>query len=555
MINDSRNALTDFDMSLALTQIAINSQLEAAWKTWKGRKNIGITIDIFKGRKVKDGPLFDSKYGISVAMGAPRVNLSLEQGLRGQVLVTLPLSSGYIRYQDEFSPSGDSTCKIIDWGVSFVTDIGKEPIDLELLRIIDAEAADAVQQVVSQPGISDSIFSIEYLFLKLTGIDLEAQSNRYFAIPSKTQDEQGNEIDTPVPAIARLKESLGYLLEGDLGKFMIGTVVRRNPQQSVPTFALTDLIFNIHKNLSAPDLGTLDYLGRFGGGKLPENAAQLADDSFKDTWVRPEMVDGTTDLVSGVMAIRRDKFLDGYLIPEFEKYLGNSPDATGLTRTFASSNSKRNSKRTLIDQIIDQNGGYWLTIALQPGSDTLALSGRIYSSIVYTEHTLGPAGMETARLEAAGERTISGTIKLTAQGIAPKFGVKSQLTYAISEFRVTKQEASGFGKVTDAISKIGKLFGGESLLDMLGNFTQSYNEMVTRSLNNALSNVNLDLSQQAFVPPGGGVLTFRDLHFSDKTGDLMFNVIYQAVRSNLQPEVAPAVLEQTPAFAVPLPVR
>lgn len=46
------NVLSDFDICLAVTQQAINSQMVCAWDAWKRRQNFSDKVRIFKSQEV-----------------------------------------------------------------------------------------------------------------------------------------------------------------------------------------------------------------------------------------------------------------------------------------------------------------------------------------------------------------------------------------------------------------------------------------------------------------------------------------------------------------------
>jgi hypothetical protein len=512
-VKDSANVLTDFDLCLAIAQLAINSQMEYAWKAWKRRKQFSDKLEIYP--KKEDGT--PSKFGLTAVVAPLDVNLNVENGKLGQVKVTLTLQSGTVHYYDEEREEAADQA-ISNWSVSFITDLDKKPVDLAALALIDPDIHDAAKQTISDTGLSDDVFSIEYLFMKLTEVDLLLADNKSVSIPEG------------VSSYARTKalSSLNHLIQGDMGEFMLGTVVRRNTLHQTPTFAMTDFIFDVHANWTAADAATLNYLGMFSGRNLPSNinAARI---KLSDNWVRPAMIDGTEGLVSGVMAIRKEVFLDQYLMPQFISELGVNPVIDGLKRRFAIQSSSSHTTRDLVDRKVDESRGYWLEIAIVPGSGMLSISGSIDGSFTYTEHTLGPAGMETARLEASGSKSISGSVALSTPGGTSAFSVDSKLSYSFGDLQLHK-DADGFGKVENAFSYIPKLLGISkgTLLEMLGQIVAGNVERLNAALQNALGDIAVDMSHHHFIPPGGGVFTFQNLRFSDQTGDMMFDMIYKA---------------------------
>lgn len=250
----TKNSLDDFDMCLAVAQAAIDSVMEDAWEAWKERNFKG-TIEIFKD--IDEGKIIDSPYGLSVEIEPLQVSLAVLGGKLGQVKVTLPLKSGKVVYYNK-TRREDAAHQFANWSISFVTDLDKKPVDLKTLAQIDPATHDKAQAVIRNTGLDEGVFSIEYLFLKLTEVELLVTDNKYIQIPNN------------VPSAAREQTliSLNMLLQKQLGEYILGTVVRRNTKQATPTFALTDFVFNVRANWQAAEASTLEYLGEFSGRGL-----------------------------------------------------------------------------------------------------------------------------------------------------------------------------------------------------------------------------------------------------------------------------------------------
>lgn len=520
-MTDSRNALTDFDLCLALAQTSLDSQLGYAWKAWKRRRQLDETLKLHPLKK--DGT--PSPYGLTATLAPLRVDLNVPDAKLAQVKVTLTLLSGTVTYYDEDNDEA-AEAPIDNWSVSFLTDLDKKPVDLVALRAIDPASAqtaqDAIDSAKQQAGLPDDVFSIEYLFLELTNANLLMADNHDVNIPP----------DVPQAARVKALSLLGGLLQsGDSDDFLLGTVVRRNAgQQQPPTFALTDFVFDVHAVPEAPAASTLSYLGALAGRPLPadKDGARVA---LQDRWIDPAMVDGSKGLVSGLLAIRKEVFVDNYLMPQFAKALGGlQPQADGLNRRFQREETQSNRSRDIIDHFIDLTKGFELNVAIRPGSASMDVTGRVYCSFVYREHTLGPAGMETAKLDAAGEAPITGSVALSTPGGTSAFRLDPQFDYSFGDFHTTRNEASGFGKVEEAFSEIPKLLGitGGTLLEIMTHAASDIVGELEDGLRQAFSQLELDLSQHSFVPPGGGVFAFQNFRFSGATGDLLLDAIYKA---------------------------
>ncbi|BDA69266.1 hypothetical protein CAL7716_034320 [Calothrix sp. PCC 7716] len=188
MTNDTKNSLTDFDLCLALTQRAINSQLETAWKAWKRRKKDdgssmlkdGDTLNLFKRKKVDKitglSTIVEHKYGFKAKLNPLTISLNVDNAKLGQVEVTLNLSSGEVTYKDD--DDEQQTELFENWSISFITDLNKEPINWIALQAIDPQAYEAAKKVIEKSTLPDSFFSIEYLFLEFTNINLLIDGNK-----------------------------------------------------------------------------------------------------------------------------------------------------------------------------------------------------------------------------------------------------------------------------------------------------------------------------------------------------------------------------------------
>jgi hypothetical protein len=585
MPNDTKNSLIEFDMCLALAQKAVNSQMTAAWKSWIARS------DLLGDSEMKDFAIvsiYDDEFqtsGIEVEFDPLTVSLCVPNGKLGQVQVTLHLKSGKVftektnfkrsetkaidgeveqmikeavRRQELSSDKAEENevfdeykakykklhpeqfrveTSIFNWDISFITDLDKQPCDLDLLEKIDPTVRGTVQDIVNKTGLPESVFSIEYLFMKFTQVNLLLEGNRNFPSPTG--------VDVPEAAMTKTCTSLNKMLQGSAGNFMLGTVVRRSKDNSkepiLPTFALTDFIFNVYPD-PFPEASTLSYLGMFARRPLPANwnTARIA---LADNWIRREMIDGTQGSISGVMAISKQVFMEKYLIAAFSNSLqGETCIPSGLTWTFTRQEQicKRSGREACIipptfylNCDYDSARDYLLKLEIQPGTNQIKISGRMNSHATYDGHTpdLGFLGGNdhVSWIHYRGYADISGTVTLEGQGIGREFKFNPRLEFNISPVQVTESETEGLAKVTEA---------GGSVLDTLGiiddtpakalaHMQRSVLDGLRKALEDELKNLQLDLSQHAFVPPGGGVFTFQNPRFS-QVGDLIFDAIYQA---------------------------
>jgi hypothetical protein len=517
MPTDSLNSLADFDLCLALAQRAINSQMEFAWKAWKRRVNFQDTIKIYKTKK--DGQLVDAKTGITAKISPLTIDLNLVNAKLAQVLVTLPLASGSVKYFDE-EEEGIVTLPFEDWSVSFVADLEKKPVDLDILRRIDPDTHRTAAAVIARSGLPDSVFSIEYLFLKFTKVDLMLSDNKNVHIPAS------------VPQGAREKAlaNLNFLLQGELGDFMLGTVVRRNNKQSTPTFALTDFIFNVHPH-TKPEASTLAYLGMLSGRPMPANLT-IARTRLEHPWLAPELLDGTTESVSGVMAISQNIFMEKYIIPKFSRLIGSQPVKSGLTWTYSGSQERKDETTDLVERNWETGVVWSLSLTVKPGTNTIAVAGRIASRALMDGYTLGMRGKSAFHSEwihMEGHKDLTGQAELIGSAIAADFKLNPKLTYKFGGVAVDNDSIKGGAVVLNALEVFSKAldFSGATTAERLSNSMNTIVKNWSDWLEAVLKAVDVDLTNHAFIPPGGGVFTFSKPRFTPP-GDLMWNVIYIA---------------------------
>jgi hypothetical protein len=547
------NALTDFDMCLALAQTSIDTQMKYAWKAWTRRtqrqdlqdQSFQATINIFK-LKQRSGNIVDSPYGLSARLAPLTVSLNVPDGKMGQVKVNLLLESGKVVYFDE-EDGAKAEYPIDKWKVSFITDLDKKPVDLQALGQIDPAAHKTAKDLIESAHLPESVFSIEYLFLKLTKVDLMLAGNKDVTIPEN------------VPASARSKalSTLNLLLQGELGEYSLGTVVRRtNPRETqtqvaTPTFALTDFIFDVHANQSVASASTLSYLGQFARRELPPDtsAARL---KMRDAWVRPEQLDGTEANVSGIMAIGKDVFLEKYLIPKVKAalhdfsfpppfpagpgygrpdgYEGPEAKRDRLTWTFEDGVKGGVEEPDIVGgkrkYTIDQ--GYELALTVQPSSNQVSIKGRLWTNANFDGYA--PIVQEPAEwVRVHGHQDISGTLSLVDNSIGAAFNLESHLEYTIGAPVVDKEERSTWAEVAAFFDSAFKTLGisVESPSELIREAQKGVGQKLKSVLQESLARLDMDLRQHTFIPPGGGVFTFRNPRFST-AGDLFFEVIYRA---------------------------
>jgi hypothetical protein len=530
----TKNCLEEFDLCLALSQSAINSQLTYAWSAWKRRVGFQDNVHLFK--VMKDGSWIETEYGLSAALAPLSVSLTVQNARAGQVQVNVHLLSGTIHYFDT-STKTPSDFKVTDWKISFITDLGKKAVDFETLKKIDDGAAESAKTLAGG-ALPDSVLSIEYLFLQLTKIDLLLTDNKGWTIPENVPD------DARTKALAALNSLFRGVMNGE---YLVGTVVRRKAV-GTPTFALTNFLFDIHADWSVPKASTLAYLGEFSGRPLPADVP-AATNKLKDAWLRPEQLDGRESNISGVMAIRHGTFLDDYLIPFMTKALinfdwgsvggislGHPPGVEvppklrkeGLTWIYSDEVTTISGSDDGATSRIRFTRGFRLRVSVQPQANGLSIEGTMFANVHWDVTALN-GGLYLGHAYFDGERSLSGNIELLTKNAGAGFTVFATAKAKSGE-PIVKNEIGGTLRLEEVVKVVLKELGVQGLSLPSELVQESHRVMSTGladHLEAAIAKFSADQKDHAFVPPGGGVFTFTNPRFSH-VGDLFFDVKYIA---------------------------
>jgi hypothetical protein len=330
-------------------------------------------------------------------------------------------------------------------------------------------------------------------------------------------------------------KSINFLLHNELGKFPLGVVVRRNPEQATPTFAMTDFLFHVHGNPEKKQASTLAYLGVFSGRPLPTNKDD-ARRKLTDNWVPPPRLDGTVASVSGIMALRKGAFLDNHLIPHFAEVLGRQPDPpdpkypSAPVWRFSGKDDKTQTQDDIIHRVFQFDTTWHVILNTQPVQDRLLLQGRIESRCNYDGFVFGPAGDKASEwFRYRGHRDIDGSVKLTGVDQGIRYKLESRLQFTIGDLVVDEDNHGGWHVVSEGLSKGLKGLGiiGQTPNEILSGATRELIENLRRWLNDGLNRITVDLTNHAFIPPGGGVFLFGSPRFTPE-GDLHLDVTYRA---------------------------
>ncbi|KAA5534535.1 hypothetical protein F0919_07900 [Taibaiella lutea] len=526
MNSDSHNSLVQFDLCMCLSEDAINTQLETAWASWKARKKWDNKISLFLTKvDKKTGVQTPSREGIKSTIAPLKISLNVPNGKFGQVLVTLTLDEGTVFYRGD---DGIEEETIEDWNFSFIADLDKKPVDMEALKKIDPSAFQEANELIdsakeSKKDLSDSVFSIEYLFMKFTNVDTMLIDNRSSSIPKNANED----------AVIVAKRAIGNLLKGEMNdQFILGTVVRRTSRKSTPTFALTDFIFHVHTH---PAVSTLDYLGMLSDNPLP-NDINAARSLITSPWIQPELMNGETQLLNGAMIISKKSYFDFYLIPYILKVLG-ADNISYENLRYKFSDSKRNTGKQdlgLYFASYDNENKWEVNMEIVPGTNRIKIEGFIDTKLYLDLTTLS---QDIGHLHLKGHNSLSGSI--TIKGDTPvngqrqpepeKFNIQLDADINFKGVEMKEDNVSGLIEFSQAFESVLKTLNiiGETSVERIRKGQADMVKLISDTLEAKLNNLKIEMNNHAFIPPGGGVFSYQNPHFSS-TGNLYIDAIYHS---------------------------
>jgi hypothetical protein len=526
MNSDSHNSLVQFDLCMCLSENAINTQMETAWASWKARKKWTDKISLFLTKTdKKTGQKTVSKEGIKATVAPLHISLNVPDGKFGQVLVTLTLEDGTAFYRGD---DGIEKETIEDWSFTFIADLDKKPVDVDALKKIDPNAFQEVNEVIdsakaSTKGLSDTVFSIEYLFMKFTNVDTMLIDNRSSSIPKDANED----------AVIVAKRAIGDLLKGEMDDhFILGTVVRRTDRSSAPTFALTDFIFHVHTH---PSVSTLDYLGMLSDNPLP-NDINAARALITAPWVQSELMNGEGKLLNGAMIISKKSYFDFYLIPYIMNVLG-ADNISYENLRYKFSDSKRNAgtqDQGLYDLNHDNETKWEVNMEIIPGTNQIRIEGFIDTKMYLDMTSLS---QNIGHLHLRGYNHLSGSI--TIKGDTPmneqrqpepeKFSIQLDADINFKGVEMREDSVSGLIEFSETFESVLKTLNiiGETNVERVRKNQAIMVKLISDTLESRLKSLKVAMNNHAFIPPGGGVFSYQNPHFSS-TGNLYIDAIYHS---------------------------
>jgi hypothetical protein len=444
--------------------------------------------------------------------GPIQVDLSEPDAKLDQIRVRLAMMQGRVVYYND----GELTeYKFDTWIFSFLMNLDKNPVDMNFLASIDPAGAAAAKQTIARSGLPDSVFSIECLFLKATDRESLADGNMEMEAPAGAPDEAQNVMKRCVTLWRHAHEP---------GRFLLGTATRRVTSQAVPTFTVTDVAFQVHPEFRRPGGGSLAWLGMMEGHKPPDlNAART---KLTDPWMRPPG-DRPGLLPETVMGIGRGMFMDRYLVARFAKAIGKEA-SFGLDQgrpqwTFTGTDSAQRTSDDIIRRIFSQNTTWTLRLTIEPHENAIAITGDIVSQVDMDGY-IHLTGWHSEWIHTRGRQKFNGRIELKEDDSRGHFAVKPSLWHGLDGGVAVEQDETKGG--AGVLTFFESTFTGSNTAERLTNGQRALLNSVMNRLSEVIKGLNLEFTQHSFIPPGGGVFTFRNPKFS-RHGDLLIEAVYK----------------------------
>lgn len=545
LLNPTENKLADFDICTARTQEFINGEIAKSWEEWKQNIEIPYAFDS-EGKP--------SYRGVKARMAPIQLEFTEADQQVSQLRVHITLSQGTVRYFDE-TEEEDKEYPFSEWRFSVLMDMDLVPVTREYLKQIDEGSAASVNAVIERSGLPDSAFKIECLFLKAVDTQGKVEGNVQTTLPS----------GVPPDAKNIMLSCFSRWCQGERGRFLLGTAARRStedgqssatqpsiidtelrpsrwentigrsifvkpqpPALPAPTskLAVTSVYFQVHPDKTQPGASNLAWLGVMEGRTLAN--LDRARGALADAWLRPPQSGPRSVLPSQMLGISRNIFMNRYLIPKFEAVFGASVFAETPHPTWTFRHNTRNSenKNDIIRRTFTEETTLTLRLAIE--DHAIALHTEVVSQVNMDGYThIGNGHSEwihtRGRLQCTGSVEIETDYNKGYLAIRPVAKPGSFPTHP-PRATVEQDDTKGGAKCLSAFESLFKQLGfiGSTTAERLGNRQSALINEKMKFVEAGLREINLELSQTAFIPPGGGIATFYNPHFS-KYGDLLFD--------------------------------
>lgn len=546
---ETQNKLTNFDLALSISEKAINYQLQKAWRLWRRQTEGG--IEAIKINPKRQGR--PSKTNLDAVLGTPSLSLSTKSGGPRDVRLRFPLVSGTIsyRYDDE-----DVVDKIDNWIFTVDTVLDRAVVSLDTLYAQDPATGEQARGYIGRFGLGEGAFSIECLFLSLTGVQMIKSA---FIEPNPlVPSSPGHEVDRVT--LSKVAECMAEMMEEaerSDRKFILGTTVYPRRLNRTPSFTLQHYFFKVTRTQGLEDFqqsapNTLDYLGVFFEGlKVPQTTSELDNAYMRlGPWLSTDRISGEKALVAGVMVIRgqmaTEHFRDGlrsafgseYIamaeanrargevenpgrdLPHPEAELLHAPQVESQEGAIRISNNKTYNWTSEIDgdtTYLNLQKSLWFELKAEIGKG-YTVDGELTVSL----HRNREKNIRNSRASATTTAKLTGTVELQVGGGAVFCNIVPKATITFGS-PVEQHEVDQ--------NWLSRLFNNNDWdVQEASGFAKDSRTAIEKMLKRVLESIDIAMDKFALIPPGEDVFTFSSPRFT-AAHDLMLDVIYKAPKA------------------------
>lgn len=526
----TQNTMQGYDIILALTENAVNSQLFSLFWTPLDPNDpqsdyvISHVIDthvtpLQPGQQATT-PGYRATIGQTVPGSpwdiGPYVSFKSEKISNNQVLFVLPLKSGTYDYIDIMTGKLVSV-PIEDWTISFVINVSQAPLDLA--NMASTGVSPAAQEALAT--VNSDIFSIYYLALSFEDADLIAST---FLVTGDS-----------VPPL----DSLQYLtiqvttaycftsLAGSSNPFILGyPVMSNNPQQTnnetpyfeptYNTFSSTSYKYSGTDDGSLDGLSTLNYLMMTNDGTPPTATSASV---FDYNWPIPGDVDGIMTIAWADFK----RYIVLVILPEIQQALGLSEifqevkaNHWNIYDEHKDNKVKIGSDSGMLNIYADFTYKTSCDVYFKPDNKQLTGSGYFYMHEYIYEY---PLGIKTTDGKVTTKTKFDFTITFGC-------GADGKLTLTTVVIDEGTTQDKDENDVLEALDWFDEGLGDYEKQQQK-DFAKTEQAMLDNLTNELLTGLNA--VQQKIISPGGQDFFFKDLSFNFEQ-DLVMSVTYKSAQ-------------------------
>lgn len=530
--------LKDFDIALSLNQRGLCCQFKEAWRVWNRRAATPFTILATPLNHLKQ----PSTTRLQAKLGTPKLSLDAQRMASQEVLTTFELLDGKLAYM---SGSDPIELPIHNYSLSIRSMVRKRTVSREQLYKHNRHCAEEVNRQLEHFKLAEGQFSIECLFLTLTRPEAlmipQLQAPGGATLSSEARGQLVACIETWIADSG---------IHGPNGLLLMASVVPRAAKRP-PSLFMEDYLFRLVREHVAgvePDLThSIDYLCvTEGGHTLPEDAArQDALCRSQGIWPSHMFADGSDGLFAGLMVLRKDLFIQ-HLLNSLRQALKREVDHMAQeNRLQANAGKLKHPELDFLEVLSFERDGnslflqgskhyQWkdgdlklvldkhlkLEIKLVEGNRFL-LDGRLHGHLDRDRTTSWDMH---SRATATRNTDIGGSMSLSIQGEGAKCSVVPVFAPTFTAVPGKDDDQGDTWAITQFFTRINNSWD----VGIAGDWLGASRDAIIGMLEGVFRDVNLEMGNLAFVPPGEETFFFREPRFNQHL-DLVFNVFHRDV--------------------------